>query len=184
MFDPPSELVFQELATFVYGQAPHCADCMRVDLWDVPIVTGDLPTPTFDVAQTLDGAVVASATFRAACADLAGIEFIPLVGSQDRWTVEVDRIVRIDPFGSHVRTGPMCMTCSRPRYVTRTGPVRLESSEPLPSGFSRSDIEFGDSADFGSDQPIRIRPLILVDRATSRALKNAALLGIHLITQA
>lgn len=176
-------MVFQELATFVYGDAPHCDDCSRVEPPAAAMVSEKLPTPVFDVALTLDGAIVASGAFRAVCAGIDGIEFRPLLGADDRWVVEVDRVVRIDPFESHVRRGPICATCSRPRYVTRTGPVHLESNEPVPAGFSRSDAEFGDSADFGRRQPIRLRPLILVDRDTARALKAADLLGIHLITQ-
>ncbi len=51
----------------------------------------------FDVSQTLDGAIVASAAFRATCELVGGIRFEPIDGVDDRWVVEVDRIVRIDP---------------------------------------------------------------------------------------
>lgn len=183
VFGPPSELVFQELATFVYTDAPHCRDCSRLEQ---PCAAASLPDAaplTFDVSRTLDGAVVASAKFRDACAQIGGIRFEPVIGADDRWIVEVDRTVQIDPFASHVRSGPICDTCDRPRYVTRSGPLRLESSEPLEPGFSRTDLEFGDTADFGSSQPIRLRPDLLVDRGTARALKGAGLLGVHLITQ-
>lgn len=183
VFGPPSELVFQELPTFVYTDALHCDDCSRVDEPSLGATEPDIVPLTFDVSRTLDGAVIASAAFREACDRMEGIRFEAVVGADDRWIVRVDRIVRIDPFASHVRTGPVCETCDRPRYVTRSGPLRLESSEPLESGFSRTDLEFGDTADFGPSQPIRLRPDLLVDRGTARRLKSTGLLGIHLITQ-
>lgn len=183
MSGPPSEFVFQELRTFVYTSAPHCPDCSRVEMPSAAHSTPDVAPLTFDVSQTLDGAIVASEAFRAACEIVDGIRFDMVVGANDRWVVEVDRTVRIDPFESHVRSGPTCVTCGRPRYVTRSGPLRLETSEPLEPGFSRTDIEFGDTADFGSAQPIRLRPNLLIDRGTARLLKAAGLLGVHLITQ-
>lgn len=176
-------MVFQELRAFVYTDAAHCLDCSRVVMPSTAGSPSEIPPLTFDVSQTLDGAVVASVAFRSACEHVGGIRFEPIDGVDDRWVVEVDRIVRIDPFESHVRSGPTCETCGRPRYVTRSGPLHLETSEPLEPGFSRTDIEFGDTADFGSSQPIRLRPNLLVDRGTARLLKAADLLGVHLITQ-
>jgi hypothetical protein len=183
VFGPPSELVFQELQTFVYTDAPHCSDCSRVEEPALGAAEPDVVPLTFDVSRTLDGAVVASSAFREACDQIDGVRFEPVVGADDRWIVQVERTVRIDPFASHVRSGPTCETCGRPRYVTRSGPLRLESSDPLEPGFSRTDLEFGDTADFGPSQPIRLRPDLLVDRGTARRLKATGLLGIHLITQ-
>lgn len=180
---PPSELVFQELASFVYSEAPHCPDCSRLELPGRARAAPGDPPLTFDVSRTLDGAVVASEKFRDACARVDGIRFEPVVGADDRWVVEVDRVVAVEPFESHIRSGPTCETCGRPRYVTRSGPLRLENNEPLEPGFSRTDIEFGDTADFGPSQPVRLRSDLLVDRGTARVLKAAGLLGIHLITQ-
>lgn len=183
MSGPPSELVFQEFRAFVYARAAHCLDCSRVEMPSPAGSPTDIPPLTFDVSQTLDGAVVASTAFRAVCDRVAGIRFDPIQGLDDGWVVEVDRMVRIDPFTSHVRSGPTCETCGRPRYVTRSGPLHLEPGESLEPGFSRTDIEFGDTADFGSSQPIRLRPNLLVDRGTARLLKASDLLGVHLITQ-
>lgn len=183
MTGPPSELVFQELSSFAYAGARHCPDCSRLELPSPAGSSPDDPPLTFDVSRTLDGAVVASARFREACDRIDGIRFEPVVGADDRWAIEVDREVQVDPFASHIRSGPTCETCGRPRYVTRSGPLRLEVGEPLEPGFSRTDVEFGDTADFGPSQPIRLRPDLLVDRGTARMLKAAGLLGIHLITQ-
>jgi hypothetical protein len=167
----------------VYTEAAHCHDCSRVELPTVARSPADAPPLVFDVSQTLDGAIVAGAAFRAACEVVDGVRFDPVDGADGQWVVEVERMVRIDPFESHVRSGPTCDTCGRPRYVTRSGPLRLQRSEPLEPGFSRTDVEFGDTADFGPAQPIRLRPNLLVDRGTARLLKASGLLGIHLITQ-
>lgn len=180
---PPAELVFQELPWFVYADATHCGDCSRVDRSHVdPVIEGSARAPRFDISKTLDGAIIASDAFRDVCADVPGVTFAP-VCLTGYWSVAIDQIAVIEPFESHVRTGPPCATCGRPRYVTRSGPLRLDPDEELPRGFSRTDVEFGDSADFGLNRPIRFGAHILVDRATARLLKSATLLGVHLITQ-
>jgi len=180
---PPAELVFQEFPTFVYTHAPTCHDCSRVDSPSGAHVAAGTTPPTFDVSKALDGGIVASEAFRLVCSDVPGIEFEPLGGLEGHWLVEVSVRVRIDPFESRVHMGPTCSTCGRPRYVTRSGAIRLLEDELLPSGFSGTDVLFGDTADFGSTRPIRLRPHILVDRSTARLLKSTSLLGIHLITQ-
>lgn len=179
---PPAELVFQELAAFVYTDAAHCDDCSRVEL-PARGVAADIEPPTFDVSKTLDGGIVATNAFRACCDGVPGIEFVPLIGLDDHWLIEVAQTVRIDPFASHVREGPECSSCGQPRYVMRSGPIRLDEDEVVSPGFNRTDAMFGDTADFGVRQPVRLRSNILVDRETARRLKSAALLGIHLITQ-
>lgn len=183
MSGPPYELVFQETPIFVFDDAEHCHDCTRVDDPTDAVAPQDMPAPTFDVSVTLDGAVVATNAFREACHGLPGLVFHRLDGATGCWLVEVDRVVRIEPFDSRVRSGPECVTCGRPRYVIRAGPLHLERNEVLPDGFSRTETEFGDTADFGSDQPVRLRPHLLVDRDTGRILKEAGLLGVHLIAQ-
>ena len=176
----PYELVFQELSGFVYADAVHCPSCSRVEQQAVPVAV-DLPDPTFDVSVTLDGAVVATDAFRAVCVEVPGVAFSPLDGADGCWVVEVETTVRIEPFDSHVRTGVLCTTCGRPRYVTRSGPLHLESGEILPEGFSCTDLEFGDTADFGPSQPVRLRSHLLIDRPTQRMLKSSDLSGIHVI---
>ena len=175
-------MVFQEYRAFVYDGAVSCSDCSRVTSPSVIAATA-LPMPTFDVSESLDGAIVASDAFRDVCVDVPGVSFAPLDDLGGYSLLEVGQVVRIDQFDSRIRYGPICTTCDRPRYVTRSGPIRLESDEDLPRGFSCSEMEFGDSADFGPDQPIRFRPLVLVDRTTARLLKSAPILGVHLIAQ-
>lgn len=183
MSGPPYELVFQEMPVFVYGDAEHCYDCSRVEDPTDAVAPPDMPAPTFDVSVTLDGAVVATTAFWEVCRRLPGIVFHRLDGAPGCWLVEVDRVVRIEPFDSRVRSGPECATCGRPRYVVRSGPLHLARNEVLPEGFSRTATEFGDTADFGSEQPVTLRSHFLLDRDTGRLLKDSDLLGVHLIAQ-
>jgi hypothetical protein len=179
---PPFEMVFQEIPVFVYGDAAHCSDCSRVHDDMQAVVPSGTPAPTFDVSLTLDGAMIATDAFVAATRDLPGARFTPLEGAAGNWMFDVVRIVEIEPFDSNVRWGPVCERCHEPRYVTRSGPIRLADGVEIEAGFSRTAIGFGDTADFG-ERPVRLRPHVLLDRATGRNLKSAGLLGIHLISQ-
>jgi hypothetical protein len=175
-------MVFQEIPVFVYGDAVHCSDCSRVHDEMQAVAPPGTPAPTFDVSLTLDGAMIATDAFVASAHDLPGAKFTPLEGASGNWLFDVVRIVEIEPFDSNVRWGPVCERCHEPRYVTRSGPIRLADGVEIEPGFSRTAIGFGDTADFG-ERPVRLRPHVLLDRATGRNLKSAGLLGIHLISQ-
>lgn len=177
----PFEFLFQDNDSFIFGGAPHCPDCTRVldDTWVdprfEPVVTG------FDVSVTLDGCVVASSAFVAACEGVAGVSFTPIPAAPELSVVRVERTVRLDPFENRIRTGSTCRECGGPRFAVRSGPLRLAAREVLQPGFSRSDLTFGDTADFGRDHPIRLGPVIVADEATVRMLKAADLRGIHVL---
>lgn len=183
MSDSPVELVFQDFPIFVYGTAPRCGGCSRVTDPTVAALPDDAPPPTFDVSLTFDGALVVTGRFRSVAGELPGAVFSAVAGADDLWLLDAGPVVRLEPFDSHVGWGPRCETCGEPRYVTRSGPLVLEPDEVLPEGFSRSDIGFGDTADFGPDQPIRMRPSLFADRATAKALKAGSLLGVHTVVQ-
>lgn len=176
-------MVFQEIPVFIYGAAGHCTDCSRVTEPGMAKAPVDMPAPTFDVSVSLDGAVLVTDTFREVCDEADGVVFAPLEGAPGVSLLVADRIVRVEPFDSHIRTGPACATCGEPRYVIRVGPLHLQPEDRLQPGFSRTDIGFGDTGDFGSTQPVFLRPHVLVDRDTGRLLKSAGLLGVHLIAQ-
>lgn len=177
------ELVFQENDSFAFGEAAACGGCSRV-FDDSTVDPGFvLVFRTFDVSVTNDGAVIVTDAFVSACADTPGVRFEPIASQPDLAVLHVDRIVRIEPFGSGVASGSDCSVCGAPRYRIRRGPIHLHADEVVPIGFSRTDLVFGDTADFGSEQPVSMRPHFLVDRATGRALKEAPLIGVHLITQ-
>lgn len=183
MSGPPFELAFQENQSFLFGSARHCPGCSRV--LDEGVVDPDfeLRTHTFDVSITHDGAVIVSNSFVVACAGLPSVRFEPLPTEPGHAVLRVDREVRIDPFASDVAAGPICDRCGGPRYRVRRGPLHLADDEVLQPGFSSTDLTFGDTADFGPDQPIRLRPHIVVDRETGQHLKSAGLIGVHLIAQ-
>lgn len=179
------EMVFQEHRSFAFGGAPHCASCTRVlDGAEASLpVNGEFEEPRFDVCVTLDGCVLASHEFGLMAQGLRGVRFLPIREHPGWSAMIVDPVVRIDPFASKVRWGSPCDRCGEPRYSVRDGPIRFAEDEEPPSGFCRTDLGFGDTADFGSEQPVRIRPSILVDATTRKILKSGDLLGLHFITQ-
>ncbi|MEJ7800041.1 MAG: hypothetical protein WKF60_05935 [Ilumatobacter sp.] len=183
MPEPPKELVFQENKSFIFAHAAACPGCSRV--LDESGLDADfvLVDRTFDVSVTHDGAVVVSDAFVSACADAPGVRFEPIATEARHAVLRVDPIVRIEPFGSGVKAGPVCSECGVSRYRIRRGPIHLDADEMVGPGFFRTDLLFGDTADFGPDRPVSMRPHYLVDSATGKALKDASLIGVHLITQ-
>lgn len=175
------ELVFQENGSFAFTGAASCPGCSRV-IGDSVVDPGfELVVPTFDVSVTNDGAVIVTDAFVDACDDAPGARFDSVgPGIAVMW---VETVVHIEPFASGVASGPECTECGAPRYRVRRGAIRLDGDEVVPDGFCRTDLEFGDTADFGPEQPVAMRPHLLVDRSTGRRLKDAALIGVHLITQ-
>ncbi len=177
----PYEFVFQETKWFAFGGAAHCSDCSRV-LDDAVVEPGpNASSPAFDISVTYDGCVIASDAFVEACSGLPGAEFTPIDALRGFSALRVDRVVRLERFDSHARAGQTCPECGGPRYATRSGPIHLEEGETLQSGFSRTDLVFGDTADFGPEQPIRLQPVILVDEESARSIKASELSGIHFI---
>lgn len=177
----PFEFVFQENRSFMFEQAPMCPACTRVGDARAFDDEFELRQPNFDISITYDGCVIVSDAFVGACVAIPGPTFIPIASAPGFSVLEVDRVTRIEPFDSHVRSGPACDVCGEPRYVTRTGPLRLYEGDDLESGFTRTDVTFGDTADFGPHQPKLIRPLILVDEESARTLKSSRLRGIHFV---
>lgn len=181
--EAPVELVFQENESFAFGTARHCAGCSRVLAEHEVDPDFELRNRTFDVSVTNDGAVIVTEAFVVACAGMPSVRFESLASEPDYAVMLVDREVRVDPFGCDIITGETCEYCHGPRYRIRRGPLHLRAGELVEPGFSSTDLTFGDTADFGLDQPVRLRPHILLDRATARVLKGAGLIGVHLIAQ-
>lgn len=177
----PYEYVFQDNRTYMYTDAPHCPGCTRV--LDRSYIAPDFEFagPAFDISMTSDGCLVASDRFISACVAITGLRFRPIPSLLGFSIVEVQPTIRLDEFENRIRKGVDCPACGHPRFVVHEGPLTLEPDEVLPTGFSRSELEFGDSADFGPDYPIRLNPVIASDEATVLHLKSAGLSGIHVI---
>ncbi|MEO6570481.1 MAG: hypothetical protein ABIO83_02940 [Ilumatobacteraceae bacterium] len=191
MFVPLSEIVFQESDAFVFGGAPHCAGCSRVldEAWVDPGFR--MPSPAFDISVTTDGCLVVSDALVEACDGIPGARFTAIATAPGYATMHVDPVARVDVVTTEVRNGTACEVCGVPRYVIRKAAVRLldpafdldpDEAATFPSvGFVRTDLAFGDTADFGPEQPIRPRPVIFVDEANAQRLKRAGLTGVHVI---
>lgn len=165
----------------MYERAPMCPGCSRVADKRAFDDDFELKQPNFDISITYDGCVIVSDAFVGACVAIPGPVFIPLASQPGFSVLEVERVTRIEPFDSHIRAGPACDACGEPRYVTQSGPLRLFDGDVLEPGFTRTDVTFGDTADFGPHQPQLIRPLVLLDEGSARALKAAGLRGIHFV---
>ena len=181
MTEQPFEFVFQDNRTYMYADAPHCPDCSRVldTSWISPDYTFE--GHAFDLSMTSDGCLIASDRFIATCIEIDGPSFRPIPSLPGFSVVDIETRFRLDPFMNRIRTGVDCPTCGHPRFVVRDGPLALALDSDAPIGFGRSELEFGDTADFGPTQPMRLMPVIASDEATVRALKDAGLTGIHVI---
>jgi hypothetical protein len=49
--------------------------------------------------------------------------------------------------------------------------VGIKASTPIPAGFSRTDLAFGDSLNFGPNQPVLLASVIIVDHELGRRLR-------------
>lgn len=165
----------------MYADAPHCSDCSRVldESWISPDF--ELSGPQFDISMTSDGCIIASDRFIAACVSIDGLSFRPIATLPGYSVVEAEPTFRLDPFMNRIRSGVDCKQCGMPRFVVHDGPLAVAVESELPTGFSRSERAFGDTADFGPDHPIRLVPVIAADEDTVMALKAAGLTGIHVI---
>jgi hypothetical protein len=177
----PFEFVFQDNGSYMYADAPSCSDCTRVldDQWISPEF--ELRGPRFDISMTTDGCLVASDRFVEACASIGGLEFRPIPAEPGFSVVDVTATVRLDEFENHIRFGVTCPQCGNQRFVVHDGPLKLAAGQVLPEGFSRSELVFGDTADFGPDIAIRFAPVVMADESTARGLKATELRGVHVI---
>ena len=181
MTELPFEFVFQDNRAYMYTDAPHCSDCSRVldDSYIAPDF--ELVGPEFDISMTSDGCLVASDRFIAAVVSIEGLQFRPIPSLPGYSVVDAVPTFRLDPFMNRIRFGVECPECAQPRFVVHEGPLSLSVDSDLPLGFSRSVLEFGDTADFGPDHPIRLVPVIAADAETVAAVKAAGLSGVHVI---
>jgi len=166
--------------SWMYTNAPHCSGCSLVtdDEW---------VDPTFQLARrvsafscTYDGAVIVSESFAEAVAGERGVAFTP-VAVEGYYVMRVTHEVRFDAVRRETRFGPRCKVCNRFESVTGAIPVFLRPDAVVKNGFARTDLAFGDAADFGPAQPVRLAPLILAAPALARRLERMHFPGLLLV---
>ncbi len=165
----------------MFRRAAHCPVCTRVldSSWIDPEFR--LAKRNLDLSTTYDGAVIASHSFVQACDGIPGVAFSPLATEPGFSIMRVDRIVRVDAVANRTEFGETCEGCGEPRYVIWPGPLYLASGEAVERGFSRTDLGYGDTADFGKSQPNHLSPAIVADSDTAHYLGSVGLRGVHLI---
>lgn len=134
---------------------------------------------TLDLTTTYDGCEVASNAFAEFCEAIPGIGFAPLPSEPDFVVVRIDQTVRIDSVANGTRIGERCHECEQPRFVVRPGALNFIDGEQLRPGLSRTDLGFGDTADFGSSQPNHLGGVIIANEETGLLLNAAEFRGVH-----
>lgn len=139
-----------------------------------------LATRRYAISTTYDGRLIASREFAIVCAPLPGIAFLPLRSEPEFKVLRVDQAVHVDPIANGTRFGAACDECALPRYVIGPGRPDLQPGESLPIGLTRTDLGYGDTADFAPEQPNHLGPVILADESTAAMLNASGLPGAHL----
>lgn len=165
----------------MYTDAPRCPSCTRV--LDDRFIDRNfaLPQRRFAISTTYDGCLIASKAFQALCEPLSGLTFVPLRSEPEYAALWVEQTVHVDAAANGTRLGDLCDECGLPRYVIGPGRSVLASGEMLPHGLSRTNLGYGDTADFGPQQPNHLGPVILADPETAAMLNASGLPGVHFI---
>ncbi len=163
---------------WMYGEAPHCSVCSLVTAPSRVSKDFRLRRGGAALSSTYDGANVVSSKFVSAVHGEPGVSFLPLPADPDHFVMSVGPVVRFDSERRGTRFGDPCNECGRPSHVIGATPVYLREPWLTPRGFSRTDLEFGDSKDFGPTQPTCLRPMILVDHTLARRLAELRLTGL------
>ena len=124
---------------------------------------------------------MASVAFIEACDGIPGVSFVPLPTTAGFAIMRVERVVYVDAEASGTEFGELCEECRHPRYVIRPGPLYPVEGQLIERGFSRTHLGYGDTADFGPNQPNHLDPRIVVDSDTASTLEAAQLRGVHLV---
>lgn len=132
------------------------------------------PTVTrYDVSFTYDNYCIVSARFREFCLRerYEALDFVPLAQGFS-WFRPL-REVAFDAERRGTRFVDWCDTCQQhAAVVVAYPPVLRDESRPLPDGFFRTDLEFGDR---------KKAPLILLGPETKAKLTRERLKGLELI---
>jgi hypothetical protein len=128
-----------------------------------------------DAVMTYDGYLLVSTRFRALCLseEWNGVAFDPLPNDQEFWRLRSERFVEFDAVARKTRFLSWCTVCEAYGEVIGARPVYLKNvSEPLKSGFYRTDLEF---ASFEEQSP-----LFIVSEDVGKILKAGRFVGLAL----
>lgn len=177
---PPYRFSIQDNDSWMYTLAPHCSTCTWVldESWVDPAFR--LAKRHLDLSVTWDGCTIASSAFVAACTHIDGTRFDELPTEPGFFLMRVDQVVRVDAVANGTRFGEPCDECRQPTFVVRPGPLFLPDGETMPAGVTRTDLGYGDTADFGPAQPNHLVPVLMADSGTAAHLNSAGLTGVHL----
>ncbi len=151
---------------------PACGECGLVtqEAWVDPSFA--LATRAFDYSYTYDGAAIVSERFKEAAERFSGSRFESLPSEPGFYVMVVEPTVAFDAERRRTRVEQLCGTCGRYYSVAGAHPVFLVDRS-VPSGFSRTDLEFGT----GREQ----HPVYVADPQTARALEVEGFKGLELL---
>jgi len=165
---------------FDHELAPRCPACTLV-------TDAEWINPTFmmaerglDASVTYDGCLVSSWRFANLVNGMPGIRTRAIPTAPGFFATVVDPIVPFDTERRGTRLQDRCGRCGRFKVVIGARPVYLRDGAVVPHGFSRTDIVFGDAADYGA-LPTAQSPIILVDTTTAATLRAEHLAGMELV---
>jgi len=168
--------------SFMFGHelAPRCRACTLVTDAEWINPTFVLVERGLDVSVTYDGCLVSSRRFANLVDGLPGIRTRAIPAAPGFFSTVVDPIVPFDTERRGTRSQDRCGRCGRFKVVIGATPVYLRDGAVVPPGFSRTDVVFGDAADFGAS-PTAQSPIILVDTTTAATLRAERLAGMELV---
>lgn len=183
MEDAPAYALFAaDNSSFMFDHdlAPRCPACTLVTdpEWINP--TFKLVDRGLDVSATYDGCLIGSRRFAQVVEGLPGIRMRPIPSAPDFFATAVDPVVQFDVERRGSRLQDPCGLCGRFKVVIGAIPVYLRDGGVVPLGFSRTDIAFGDAADYGTSATAP-SPIILVHSTTAATLRADRLVGMELL---
>ena len=165
---------------FDHELAPRCPACTLVTDAEWVNPSFKLVDRGLDVSMTYDGCLVTSRRFANLVDGLPGIRTRAIPSAPGFLATAVDPRVPFDTERHGTRLEDPCGRCGRFKVVIGATPVLLRDGAVVPLGFSRTDIAFGDAADYGSS-PKAQSPIILVDPTTAATLRAKRLVGLDLM---
>ena len=152
------------------ARPPACAACglLWKGTWTDPAF--QLGIKYFDFSSTYDHALIVSERFKRFAEQFPGAQFHDLASVDGFYMMTATPVVRFDSVETGTRFEDLCEHCGRHQQVAGATPGFV--LDPIPTGFSRTDVEFGSYNE--------LSPGILVDPATAIKLTAQRFHGLEL----